>query len=193
MSSKNLPSKESTLENNEILPQMRAMKLQEVEFLERARKATEKASKSSRFSVATSPGEQEDYQEDAKPVIKEAAISPIEVTSLVIQNKDIMISELLREKLKKKEQECEQLRSCLEKKILEFRDFKEKHKAVIESQQKAFLTHNEYVEDLKTLAARDRAWLESETAKRLAASKSKTSELEDQVKRMQQRRASTGW
>jgi hypothetical protein len=90
--------------------------------------------------------------------------------------------------LKAKEEECDHLQARLEEISLEFQTFREDNEKSVKEEKRASGEHNEHVEGLKTLAAKDRVWLDAETKTRLSASIASRKEFDFQLTRIQQRR-----
>ena len=74
----------------------------------------------------------------------------------------------------------------------EYAKFKDDMKNKSMEHQKSFLAHAQQVKSLRTLAAQDREWLESETQKRIAASAAQRKAAQEQANRIH-RRCSAGW
>lgn len=98
----------------------------------------------------------------------------------------------LLKRLKAKDAECESLRIHLDRTTAEFADYRNQIEKRLKVQVQAFSNHNEQVQSLKTLAARDRAWLDEETSRRRAASVALRKATEEKATRLR-RRISTGW
>lgn len=104
----------------------------------------------------------------------------------------VSLDSSLLARLKRKEETCLILQARLERKSREFDTYRREIEKSVKAQMQAYVEHNEQVKSLKTLAAKDRLWLDEYTSRRRAASIAARKEVEIQVDRMQ-RRISTAW